>query len=338
MTSTSHCRRLRLKTIQQGQDPRGGWWSQMPLSLYCLVMLFLWITWEDFKALCWHIFSHALVCPFYLFSYHAACQTHMLYLMFPTRLEVRVVCVCVCTCMHTHMCGGQKWVGVSLNYALLYSFETGSLTDRGWSLVTLLGWLAGQWAQGIFLTLFPQNLDYKDTLLCLHFMWRLGIWTQVLRFVWEVLHWLSHLPWHMKAILRKRRPEFRRRGALANTICPGEIRFPSQSQAPTPTNISILSTPNSLLKGRAIRVLEDLGEFDLASQDSVWLGLERIISSAMDLDLSCACLWHPALGWRQFPSRSQERAEMPGPSHLFPASSALCGADPIINQAGRQEK
>lgn len=83
---------------------------------------------------------------------------------------------------------------------------------------------------------------------------------------------------------------------MANTICPGEIRFPSQSQAPTPTNISVLSTPNGLLKGRVIRVLEDLGEFDLACQDSVWLGLERIISSAMDLDLSCACLWHPALG------------------------------------------
>lgn len=92
----------------------------------------------------------------------------------------------------------------------------------------------------------------------------------------------------MKPILRTRRLEFRRRSALANTICPGQIRFLSQSQTPTPTNISVLCTPNGLPKGRAIRVLEDLGEFDLASQDSVWLGLERIISSAMDLDLFCA--------------------------------------------------
>lgn len=37
----------------------------------------------------------------------------------------------MCVYMHAHMYGGQKWVGVSLNHALLYSFETGSLTDLG---------------------------------------------------------------------------------------------------------------------------------------------------------------------------------------------------------------
>ena len=61
---------------------------------------------------------------------------------------------------------------------------------------------------------------------------------------------------------------------LANTLCLGEIRFLSQPQAPTPTNISVLRTPNGMLKRRAIRVLGDLGEFDLACQDSVWLGLK----------------------------------------------------------------
>lgn len=224
---------------------------------------------------------------------------------------------------------------------MLYCILLRQVSHWSWMVLGDFARVASQWAQGKFPSLCPQNLDYKYTLLCLHFTWGLGIWTQVLRFVWEALHWLSHLSCHMKPILRKRRLEFRRRSALANTVCPGEIRFSSQSQAPTPTN-SILCTANGLLKGKEIRVLEDLGEFDLASQDSVWLGLERIISSAMDSDFSCACLWHPALVCRQFPSTSSQwaRRELKclGLTFLPPLPLALCGAEPIINQAGRQRK
>lgn len=223
---------------------------------------------------------------------------------------------------------------------MLYCILLRQVSHWSWMELGDFARVAGQWAQGIFLSLSPQNLDYKYTRLCLHFTWGLGIWTQVLRFVWEVLHWLSHLPCHVKPILRKRRLEVRR-SALANMICPGEIRFSSQSQTPTPTN-SILCTLSGLLKGKAIRVLEDRGEFDLASQDSVWLGLERIISSAMDSDFSCAYLWHPALVWCQFPSTSSQwaRRELKclGLTFLPPLPLALCGAEPIINQAGRQRK
>lgn len=105
------------------------------------------------------------------------------------------------------------------------------------------------------------------------------------------------------------RGKFRERSALAKTPCPGEMRFLSQPQAPAPKSISVLCTSNGSFKGSKQsgfwRILVIL----------TWLlktvfgwGWKGIISSATDLDLSCACLWQPALVWRQFTSRSSQWA------------------------------
>lgn len=91
---------------------------------------------------------------------------------------------------------------------------------------------------------------------------------------------------HMAHFKEEKAGVQRERRALANTPCPAEIRVPSQPQDPAPTYINVLRMSNGTLKGSVQSGFWRIWVILTWLFKTVWLELERIMSSATELDLA----------------------------------------------------
>lgn len=110
----------------------------------------------------------------------------------------KLVCVCmcvrtlVCGCMCSSICSYLWWLVVNIEtlFGIFLSHSSTYLLRQNFSLnleLSSSARLSVKQTLEFSLTTSPQNMYYR------HRSWLL-MWTQVLKFALQILHWLSHVP------------------------------------------------------------------------------------------------------------------------------------------------